>query len=172
MLNSKKTLLGATLAAVLSTSAFADASYVSIGAGQATILTRSTTVVDLGFGKDFIWDNGFLFGIGADVEDGSMPTTDHTNLSTNFYGVTADIRAGYVPVKDLSVYAIGSGTWQAISSSTGAVGFGGGAGIGYAVTNSFAVSAEYRTYSITSAKSSGSLDYTYSNAILNFKYTW
>ena len=114
-----------------------------------------------------------MMGVAADMQIGSLSNVTDANATSNgtedyFYGLSADLKIGYAPTSSVSVYALGSVLAQKFGS-TGAGGFGYGGGINYAVSDSFAVEAQYKAYAMTY---DGLVDYDYTVAGINLKYTW
>lgn len=141
---------------------------VHIGASAIEAYKLTGQAISLGYGGSKVWENGIMAGITMDFLAGKIDLpSGSTETKDTVYGISADLQVGYVPVKDLTIYAIGSGLEQSVQNLEG-YGFGYGGGIEYAITKSFAVAAEYKTYNMTNKVG----DYDYSEGGVNLKYTW
>lgn len=160
----KKQILSLVVASLALTSALnADINYSDfhVGVTQATIADESNIGYTLGYGYAKTFQNGVYLGGAFDF--------DFVNLDealSSSYG--ANIKLGYEVVNDLALYGIGAVTYQSIGSSTGG-GFGYGAGAEYIISDSFALSVEYTTYSIA-PEFLTEFSYDYSKAALTLKY--
>lgn len=161
----KKLIIGAAIAASLTSSAFATDLHLGVSSVEA--MGESGTEYSLGFGWDnrdkmksdtgFFWGGSFDYGI-ADIKGEDLGT------------FTGDLKIGYTPLKDLAVYAIGSGAIQSYDS-VNAYGFGYGAGIDYKISDSFAVAAEYKSYTMTpDIDGVAGVDYDFDKVGVNLKY--
>lgn len=164
----KKLIFGAAIAATLGTSA-ALAGDIHIGASSVEAMGETGTEYSVGYGWNnrdkmksdtgFFWGGSFDYGI-VDIKGEDLGS------------FTFDIKAGYTPIKNLSVYAIGSGAIQSYDSIN-AYGFGYGAGADYKINDSFAVAAEYKTYTMTpDIDGYAGIDYDYDKVGVNLKYTF
>ena len=141
---------------------------VHIGASAIEAYKLTGQAISLGYSGKKVWENGIMFGISMDFLAGKIDVpSESTDTKDTVYGISADLQVGYVPVKDLTVYAIGSALEQSVQNLEG-YGFGYGGGIEYAISKSFAVAAEYKTYNMTNKVG----DYDYSASGINLKYTW
>ncbi|MEV9527052.1 outer membrane beta-barrel protein [Aliarcobacter butzleri] len=161
-----------TLAALAAATLTSAASAIDIHVGASSVDAGrygSGIEYSIGYG----WDNrdkqtngtGFYWGGSFDLGMAQLDTEDLTNFSF-------DLKLGYSPVKDLAVYAIGSGAIQGIED-TNSYGFGYGAGVDYKISDSFAVAAEYKTYTMTpDINGYAGVDYDYDKIGVNLKYVF
>jgi hypothetical protein len=65
------------------------------------------------------------------------------------WGVGIDLRVGYAPMDDLSIYALGGYNLMFLSDYTVAKGTNVGLGVTYDISESFAFVTEYKTHTLT-----------------------
>ena len=137
--------------------------YTDLHAGvmQATVANASNVGYTVGYGYATSWENGIYLGGALDYD-----IVDVNNQSTSSFG--GDIKLGYEVLNHLALYGMVAATYQSLDKSTGG-GFGYGAGVDYIISDSFAVGAEYLTYSI-SPQYVQALAYDYNKASLTLKY--
>ncbi len=139
-------------------------STVYIGAASSSIENENMTEAVFGFGGDKIYDSGFIMGFHSEYSYGSVEagsSNDKSRVST----IEADLKGGYSPFKNFSVFALVAGAGQYIESDA-AYGFGYGAGMDYALTESIILDVRYKTYSMKDAL----LDYDYDKAVVSLRY--
>ena len=158
----------AAVAVFGSSALFADShNDVHVGASAINIYDTSGQAINIGYGGNKVWSNNIMMGLSIDFQGGNIDVPKDSEQESSFLGMSADVQIGYVPFKDVTAYGIGSGLKQAFGDIGGA-GFGYGAGVDYALTKYFTLSAEYKTYSMINEV--GNYDYTASGIIL--RYTW
>ena len=132
-----------------------------IGVSQIEVLEESAIAYTLGYGYGSYKDSGFYWGGSFDFD--MMELEDEAA-----YSYRVDMKVGYTPDKKLAIYVLGGVAMQTINDVNGQ-GLGYGLGVDYRVFEQVAVSAEYRTYDMTL---NGLMDYKYSLAGVNLKYTF
>jgi len=160
----KKQILSLVVASLaLSSAVNADISYTDLHAGvmQATVANASNVGYTVGYGYATSWKNGIYFGTSLDYD-----IVDVNKQSTSSFG--GNIKLGYEVLNHLALYGMVAATYQSLDKSTGG-GFGYGAGVDYVISDSFAIGAEYLTYSI-SPEYVQALAYDYSKASVMLKY--
>ena len=156
----KKKILSLVVASLAFTSALnADIKYRDIHAGiaQANIADESSIDYSLGYGYAKTFQNGIYFGGALDFD-----VTDINQESVYTYSV--NLKLGYEVIENVALYGIGAVAYQ---NSGG--GFGYGVGAEYILSDSFALSAEYQTYSVA-PEFYTELSYDYDKASLTLKY--
>lgn len=130
--------------------------------------TQDTTgqAVNIGYGGDKIWGNNAMVGLSVEFQVGKIDVPKNSTAESSFLGVSADVKAGYVPVRDLITYGIATTLRQSVGNVQGS-GFGYGAGIDYAITNDFTISVEHKIYFMTNENGL----YNYSTSGVNIKFT-
>ncbi|MDD3856137.1 outer membrane beta-barrel protein [Sulfurimonas sp.] len=162
-----KKLSSLLLAAVIASSTLAAdelRSTVYIGAASSSIENKSMTEVVFGFGGDKIYDSGLIMGFHSEYSYGSIEagsSNDKSGVST----IEVDLKGGYSPFKNFSVFALVAGAGQYIESDA-AYGFGYGVGMDYMLTDSIILDVRYKTYSMKDAL----LDYDYDKAVVSIRY--
>lgn len=156
----KKTLTAVAIIAILTTTANAAVRDIHVSGGTSTIATETQPIYEIGYGVSGYFDTGLMLGV--DFNFGAANTAKETT-----YNYGADMKLGFSPIKNTSVYAIGSAMSQSYANTTG-YGFGYGAGIEYRFNNSFATAVEYKTYSMTTKVG----DYDFDSSQLKVKYTF
>jgi hypothetical protein len=156
----KKTLTAVAIIAILTTAANAAVRDIHISGGTSTIANETQPIYEIGYGVSAYFDSELMLGV--DFNFGAANTTHDTT-----YNYGADAKVGFSPIKNASVYAIGSAMSQSYANTTG-YGFGYGTGIEYRFNNSFATAVEYKTYSMTSKVG----DYDFDSSQLKVKYTF
>ena len=162
MKNLKNISLALVLGLIVSSSAVSAAEIIKdvhVGVSQVEVLGESALGYVVGYGYSRYSNNGLYFG-GSFYLD-SVELEYDTALA---YGV--NLKLGYCPIKKLAIYGLGSAMQQTIGHANG-LGFGYGLGIDYRVFEHIAVSAEYKTHSMTLE---GLIDYDYDLAGVNLKY--
>ncbi|MDF1878133.1 hypothetical protein JHD46_00610 [Sulfurimonas sp. SAG-AH-194-C20] len=160
----KKQILSLVVASLALTSALnADMKYSDFHAGviQASIDGQSNIGYTVGYGYAKTFQNGVYFGGSFDFDIVTME-----EMSSYSYG--ANMKLGYEVVEHLALYGLGAVMYQSIGSSTGG-GFGYGAGAEYIISDSFATSIEYATYSIA-PEFLQEFAYDYNKLSLTLKY--
>ena len=132
---------------------------IHISGGTSSIANETQPIYEIGYGVSGYFDSGLMLGV--DFNFGAANTTKETT-----YNYGADMKVGFSPIKNTSVYAIGSAMSQSYASTTG-YGFGGGGGVEYRF-NSFAIAVEYKTFSMTTKVG----DYDFDSSQLKVKYTF
>jgi len=155
----KKTLTAVAIIAILTTTANAAVRDIHVSGGTSTIATETQPIYEIGYGVSGYFDNSFMLGV--EFNFGAANTTHETT-----YNYGADAKVGFSPIKDASVYAIGSAMSQSYANTTG-YGFGVGAGVEYRF-NAFATAVEYKTFSMTTKIG----DYDFDSTQLKVKYTF
>jgi len=156
-------LLAATLA-VSSLAADEVRKTVYIGAATASIEDESMTEGVFGFGMDKIYGSGMLWGFHNEYSFGTL-SDDATNEDSTVSTIEFDLKAGFVPFKGFSVFALVAAAGQYIESDA-AYGFGYGAGMDYALSESVILDVRYKTYSMKDTL----LDYDYDKAVASLRY--
>ena len=105
-----------------------------------------------------------LWGLHSEYSFGKL-LDDATNENDMVATIELDLKAGFVPFKGFSVYALVAGAGQYIEND-GAYGFGYGAGMDYALRESIIFDVRYKTYSMKNTL----LDYDYDKAVASLKY--
>lgn len=140
--------------------------YVQANGGQAKILSKTTATYGLGIGTEAVWHYHIYTAIDFNF--------DYANaLSKNYYTFSFLFKPGYnIPFDNqaVNIYAIVGGAEQTTDPSGGA-GFGYGGGVEYRFTSSFAISAEYKTFHITTTQVN-TPNYTYDIGDVSLKYLW
>ena len=155
----KKTLTAVAIIAILTTAANAAVRDIHISGGTSTIANETQPIYEIGYGVSGYFDSGVMLGI--DFNFGAANTAKETT-----YNYGADMKVGFSPIKNASIYAIGSAMSQSYLSTNG-YGFGGGAGVEYRF-NAFATAVEYKTFSMTTKIG----DYDFDSTQLKVKYTF
>nr|WP_321265933.1 outer membrane beta-barrel protein [uncultured Sulfurimonas sp.] len=138
-----------------------------VNVSQVEVFKDTNVGYGLGYGYRVIYNSGIYLGGSLDFI-ASEGKKDALTSKKTLYAYGTNIKLGYVPIKNLAVYGIGSAMLQSIGSLGGA-GFGYGGGVEYMFNENFALSAEYITHKMTLE---GSLDYDYDIAGVNLKYTF
>lgn len=157
-------LLLATTLTVSSLAADEVRKTVYIGAASSSIENESMTEAVFGFGGDKIYDSGLIIGFHNEYSYGSVETgssNDKSGVST----IEFDLKGGYSPFKNFSLFALVAAAGQYIESDA-AYGFGYGGGVDYALTDSFILDVRYKTYSMKDTL----LDYDYDKAVASLRY--
>ncbi|MFA6137054.1 MAG: outer membrane beta-barrel protein [Sulfurimonas sp.] len=165
----KKVLSLVAAVAVLGSSALFADSHKDVHVGASVINVQDTTgqAVNIGYGGNTVWSNNFMMGLSMDFQGGKIDVPKNSTAESSLFGLSADVQIGYVPLKDVTAYGIGTALGQSVGNVEGA-GFGYGAGIDYAVTKYFTVSAEYKTYAMKNEAG----NYDYATSGINLRYTW
>lgn len=137
---------------------------VYIGAATASIKNESMTEGVFGFGVDKIYSSCMLWGLHSEYSFGKL-SDDTTNENDMVATIELDLKAGFVPFRDFSVFALVAGAGQYIEND-GAYGFGYGAGMDYALSESIIFDVRYKTYSMKNTL----LDYDYDKAVASLRY--
>jgi hypothetical protein len=134
---------------------------IHIAGGVGDVMQESSkSAYEVGYGVTKYFDSGLMSGVSFNF--GMVNGTE----SSYTYG--ADLSVGLSLAKKLSVYGIGSATYQTFKN-TGGSGFGYGGGAEYRFNDTFAAAAEYKTYNMV--YDSG-MDYDYSTSLFKLKYTF
>jgi hypothetical protein len=133
---------------------------IHVGASSTDLDNQTNTAYNIGYGVTKHTDSGIALGVSFDL---GMISTDTEDI----YQYGGDLKIGYT-YRDLSVYALGSVLSQDLAGGTG-LGFGYGAEIEYRITESFAASAQYKTYDM---ELEGVTPYDFSSSTMNVKYTF
>lgn len=157
-------LLLAVVIAVSSLAADEVRKTVYIGAATASIEKESMTEGVFGFGMDKIYSSGMLWGFHSEYSFGKL-SDDATNENDMVATIEFDLKAGFVPFRDLSVFALVAAAGQYIEND-GAYSFGYGAGMDYALTQNIIFDVRYKTYSMKNSL----LDYDYDKAVASLRY--
>ena len=108
-------------------------------------------------------DTNFYYGANFDFGIAQVDVEDLLNY-------TFDLKVGYLITKEFSIYAIGTGAIQDTNNYE-SYGFGYGAGLDYKISDSFALSSEYKTYTMTpNINGVAGADYDYKKVGINLKY--
>ena len=137
---------------------------VYIGAATASIENESMTEAVFGFGVDKIYNSGLIIGFHNEYSYGSVETGS-SNDKSGVSSIEFDLKGGYSPFKNFSVFALVAAAGQYIESDA-AYGFGYGAGMDYMLTDSFILDVRYKTYSMKDTL----LDYDYDKAVASIRY--
>ena len=135
-----------------------------IGAASASIENENMTEAIFGFGVDKIYDSGMIIGFHNEYSYGSVEdssSNDKSGVST----IEFDLKGGYSPFKNFSVFALVAAAGQYIESDA-AYGFGYGGGMDYALTDSFILDVRYKTYSMKDSI----INYDYDKAVASIRY--
>jgi hypothetical protein len=71
------------------------------------------------------------------------------SVGQDSWGIGVDVRVGYAPINDLSVYGIVGYNMMFLTDYTMAKGLNTGVGITYDISENFAFVSEYKTYNLT-----------------------
>lgn len=137
---------------------------VYIGATSASLENENMTEAIFGFGADKIYDSGMIIGFHNEYSYGSVgdsSSNDKSGVST----IEFDLKGGYSPFKNFSVFALVAAAGQYIESDA-AYGFGYGGGMDYALTDSFILDVRYKTYSMKDSI----INYDYDKAVASIRY--
>ncbi len=88
-----------------------------------------------------------------------------SNNKSGVSTIEVDLKGGYSPFKNFSVFVLVAGAGQYIESNA-AYGFGYGVGMDYMLTDSIILDVRYKTYSMKDAL----LDYDYDKAVASIRY--
>ncbi|MDD4950500.1 outer membrane beta-barrel protein [Sulfuricurvum sp.] len=146
--------------AILATAANAAVKDIHLSGGTSTIDHATQPIYEIGYGVSGCFDSGLMLGIEFNVGGANTP-------KETTYNYSGDMRVGFSPIKNTSVYAIGSAMTQSYKNTTG-YGFGYGGGMEYRFNNSFATAVEYKTFSMTTKVG----DYDFDSTQLKMKYTF
>lgn len=156
----KKIVTAVAIIAIITTAASAAVRDLHVSGGTSTIANETQPIYEIGYGVSGYFDSGLMFGV--DFNFGTANTTKETT-----YNYGADMKVGFSPIKNASVYAIGSVMSQSYANTTG-YGFGYGGGMEYRFNNSFATALEYKTFSMITKVG----DYDFDSTQLKVKYTF
>jgi opacity protein-like surface antigen len=99
--------------------------------------------------------------LGISIDAGMVNTEKEKSFN---YG--SDLKIGYTPIQDTSIYLIGSGLSQDFNNQTN-YGFGYGVGAEYKISTHFATDIEYKKYSMTTKYSN---NYDFDSTQIALKY--
>lgn len=131
-------------------------------AGSVNVGTTSETAYELGYGVSSYYESGFMWGV--ELSGGMI------DAKRNGYYYGGDVKLGITPIKNFSVYGIGTGIWQDFDSGLSGGGFGYGGGAEYRLASWIAIAGEYKTYSMTYDRVG--VDEDYSSALMKVKFTF
>jgi hypothetical protein len=159
----KKIVSIALVATLITTANAAQAKRdIHFGVGLSEVINNEAeTEYKIGYGINKTFESGIYAGV---VIDFGYSNSEKDSIFT--YGT--DGRLG-VTIKDLSTYGIVSALYQTFDDAITGYAFGYGAGMEYAISDSFAVAVEYKSYSPT-MENGVSYDYTNTNLILKYTY--
>ncbi len=171
-------LSAATLGLILTAVTASASSELYIGGVSGTVLKEPSVGAILGYGFESRGKD-FILGLEFELEYDSVkyPATPSATEDTHAYGVGMHVKAGYNIFSSLNAYALGglktqmfgnSSSSNSAENSNAGHGFGYGAGLEYSMSKSFAVAAEYRTYSMSALH----LDYDVNmmDVLLKYKF--
>jgi hypothetical protein len=132
-----------------------------------TIKPESGTQYDIGFATTSVSDNNIFMGMDSVITFASLS-------ASQVYGLDANLKIGYQPIKGLSGYAIGSLCIDYLSGDNNEDGFGYGYGYGlgaeYQFAQHFAANIEWKNKTIHMSTNVVDYDYDYKTVGLNLKY--
>ena len=137
-----------------------------IGGASSEVLNETVSEFVFGFGADKIYNSGFVLGMNNEYSYGTLPSNT-TTTDKNVHTVEFDLKLGYSPFKDFSIFGLGAAAGQYIENS-GGYGFGYGAGIDYQLTKSIVLDVRYKTYSMQDSL----IDYDYDKAVATLRYVF
>jgi len=142
----KKNLTAIALLGALSLNAYAGENFIQLGASNLDFGGESATGFNLGIGTDNYKENGLYYGAVFNVDSGKVN-------NEKVIGFGMDIKLGYTFMKDWTGYGLVGWNLQGIYDTPSDEfnnyrGFGGGLGLQYKISESFAVNVESRTYNL------------------------
>ena len=135
---------------------------ISVGVASVDIMNESSMGYTVGFGYAKTISNNFYLGGGVDFD-----INEFDEEASYAYG--ANLKLGYSPLENFAAYGVVGALYQGIGEGTTGYGFGYGAGIDYKIFDSFGVSAEYVTNTMSL---DGLIDYDYNKMSFNLKYLY
>lgn len=138
----KKILLTGLIGSVVAINAMAAGGNFHLSAGSMKIGDDTGSLVSIGYeGDNLKTTNGFYWGFGMDFGVGRAN-------SVNTYNLSANLKLGYSPIKNLAVYGMVVPMIQSYDNNS-AYGFGFGGGADYKISKHFDVSLEYTKYNMS-----------------------
>ncbi len=134
---------------------------LSVGATSAKIDNESYTQYGIGYTANTALNGGIILGFGNSAYYGNV------NSGVEVVSLDMDLRAGYEVLKDLRVFALGTGVYQYIDDSD-ATGLGYGASLEYKLTQTVSLEGSYKTTDMNYSR--GDYDYDAANFAVKFNY--
>jgi hypothetical protein len=132
-----------------------------------TVKPESGTQYDIGLSTTEVYDNNVFAGMDSVLTYAKFS-------AAKVWGLDANFKLGYQPLKGLSGYAIGSICIDYLNGNTNEDGFGWGYGYGlgteYQFSQHFAANIEWKKKAINMKSNIVDYDYDYKTVGLNLKY--